>query len=446
MQDGQFFPLKHGSILSFEKPPLKLWLSSIAPWIFGENNWSYRAFDGLLGVVAVLLSTILTFRLSRSVPCALTVGFLLLGVPEWTIAHHGFRRAVLDGLLTVLTLAMAMVTWRLIDERDSSTRSFRWLGILTAVAFLTKSVAGVVPAVCALASVSVCRPDSLKLKNLLVVASIPALASTCFIIAVYFVGGSKGIATFLGVEIVTRALSGFEGHNADKPLYYFWYLFSRAAVAPQLALILGTIGSLAATRASKSHRFILVWAYLPLCAYSCSSSKAPWYLNPFMPFVIMTAILGSVWMASFVKERTRAGAVFASVVAALIFSICVPYQKALSRVLLEVSTDNWRIPLDTLVSTLPDSHSKFIIVDNALSGRSSPINGRFNLEGIYRGMLSKSLAHVQGPEEIRKEPLTAIFIREDAVSALPAGWREIDRLPPFGPRRDWLLVVDYPPI
>lgn len=68
VQTGELFPLRHGSAPSFEKPPLKFWLSALLPALFGESNLTYRLLDGAFGVLAIALATLLSYNLSRSFP------------------------------------------------------------------------------------------------------------------------------------------------------------------------------------------------------------------------------------------------------------------------------------------------------------------------------------------------------------------------------------------
>jgi 4-amino-4-deoxy-L-arabinose transferase-like glycosyltransferase len=50
IHEGRIFPLFHGKLPSFEKPPLALWSNALIPWIFGESNWSFRSLSAGLGL------------------------------------------------------------------------------------------------------------------------------------------------------------------------------------------------------------------------------------------------------------------------------------------------------------------------------------------------------------------------------------------------------------
>ena len=97
-----------------------------------------------------------------------------------------------------------------------------------------------------------------------------------------------------------------------------------------------------------------------------------------------------------------------------------------------------------MTEQLRGDFERFILVENALSGRTAPIRGRFNVEGIYRGMLKPNLELVKDPEAVTPLSSTAILLKEESLSNLPAGWLEIQRIPPLGARDWWLVAVTYP--
>lgn len=444
LHERSFFPLMHGNVPTFEKPPLKLWLGALAPWILGESNFSFRALDGLFGALAVLGSVALAWKLSRSVPGALAVGFLVLAMPEWIIAQHGFRKAVLDGLLTVLTIGVAWAAWRAIETRDRvSARYFFWIGVLSSFAVLTKSVAGFIPLACAVASIAVLAPRLLITRRACWLA-LPVLVFALYVLAVWEVGGMRGLRMFLGVEIVDRAFSGFDGHNTGSNWFYTWYLFNRGGAAPRWLLWLGLVGAVVSAKRDSRMRYLLVWSALPVFAYSLSASKAPWYIAPFFPFVCMLAIFGASALLELFSARPIlqwAGRLMCIVI---VYISGASYSRAISRNVLEVSTDTKRIPIDLLTEKLKGEYSKFAVVESSISGRSNPRNGRFNVEGIYRETLKPDLLIVTSISELQPESRRVYFVKEPSLGALPHGWSEVGRLAPSVSRKWEVVAVVYP--
>lgn len=444
LHEGAFFPLMHGKVPTFEKPPLKLWLGALAPWILGESNFSFRVVDGALGVFAVFGSVLLAWRVSRSMPGALVVGFLLLGMPEWIIAQHGFRKAVLDGLLTVLTIGIAWSAWRAIECRERvPARYFLFMGALASLAALTKSVAGFVPLACAVCSLGVIAPRQLCTRKSLWLA-LPALVFVAYVFAVWQVGGVRGLRMFLGVEIIDRAFSGFDGHNTGSNWFYVWYILERGGSAPRWLVLLGLVGGAVSARGDLRMRYLLVWSALPVFAYSLSASKAPWYIAPFFPFVCMLAVFGASALLEVVRARPKLLWIGVPVCMVVVYLSGASYSRAISRNLREVFTDTKRIPVDLLTEKLKGEYSKFAVVESSISGRSNPRNGRFNVEGIYRETLKQDLLIVTSISELQPESRRVYFVKEPSLSALPPGWSEVGRLARSVSREWEVVAVVYP--
>lgn len=446
LHDGAWFPLKHGKVPMFEKPPLKLWLSAIGPMVLGESNWSFRLLDGLLGIAAVLLSVVVTQRIFGSMALALAVGFLTLGMPEWVLAQHGFRRAVLDGLLTVLTLGTAWSAWRVIEGAERGAID-RWglplIAAFSSLAVLTKSVAGFVPLGVAVLSIAVVSRRELLTKRALVLL-MPFVVFACYVGCVAITGGSKGLSIFLGVEILHRAFSGFQGHNTGSPWYYAWYLLVRGGGPPRLLLAIGLVATVIAAWRDRRFRFVLVWGLLPVVVYSAAASRVPWYISPFLPFVCMIAVCGSVNGVQELVRRTRRPRVVAPLLALALLLTLPPYGRAIARNLREVTSDTTRLEVDRLMEEMQNRYAQFTIVGDSLSGRSNPRNGRFNVEGIYREMLRPQLTSVLDPSAVTVERERVYFVKESDLSRIPQGWVEVGRAAPTTGRA-WLLVaVVYP--
>ena len=468
IHNGDLFPLRHGNIPMYEKPPLKLWLGSLAPLLLGESNFSFRLLDGLLGVATVLLTVSIMEMLTGSVWLALVAGLLLLGMPELVISHHGFRRAVLDGLLTVLTLLVVRGTWQLstlqggVSDRRSITRQALWLGVLCSLAVLTKSVAGFVPALCAALCAPLCAPLArgvaseaaagswftriVRDRVWLWIVVPPVVTFLGYCVALWLVVGPKALNVFIGVEIVTRTFAGFDGHNTGQRWFYLWSLFIRGSAVPRSLLIVGLVGAigaaLTATKKRRELRFLLVWGCVPVILYSLAASKVPWYLNPFLPCISMLSVAGVWQLIIFLKQR------YGNIIARSFFAFVViatlpAYARAIMRHAESVHASTERIELDTFVSRLRREYTNFVVLEKSLSGRSNPRNGRFNVEGIYREMLRPGLRVVSTIEELNPQPGEVVLVREESLGKIPSGWRELGRIPPHASRTWGVVAVVY---
>jgi 4-amino-4-deoxy-L-arabinose transferase-like glycosyltransferase len=448
LHNGDLLPLKHGNVPMYEKPPLKLWLGSLAPFVLGESNLSFRLLDGILGIFVVALTAYLAYVITQSHLLGVLSGALLLGMPELIIAQHSFRHAVLDGLLCALTIVGGLLSWRIVASQESPIRRDTCiLGVVWSLAVLTKSVAGIVPAACSLLAIIVSRYNRATIRSWSTLAwliILPALTFVAYATVLWLLAGVKALTVFLGVEILDRALSGFEGHNTGSSGFYLRYLFMRAGAVPQALLCSGLIGACIVCLRRNDMRFLLVWALCPVALYSCAASRVPWYLSPYFPFLSILSVAGVTALVACIRERTSKR------MAALVLTLIVvlsagPYYRALDRNVREVLHDTDRLEIDTLVEGLKGNYSSFAIVENSISGHSNPRNGRFNIEGIYRELLRPNLRAVQHLSELERKPNEVLFMKETSIPALPSGWREIGRLAPYGGRSWSVVAVVYPP-
>jgi 4-amino-4-deoxy-L-arabinose transferase-like glycosyltransferase len=491
IHNGDIFPLAHGSAPTYEKPPLKLWCSAVVLALFGESNFTFRVLDGALGVLSVALTIWLATMVSGSVVVAALSGLALLAMPELVISHHGFRRAVLDGLLTVFTLLAAIYTWRASRNNQANVRQRRLyavkIGVICSLAVLTKSVAGFFPALCAVVflvindlinsqrlgalryaqgrlgdfaarSLNVAgqtaqtEADGSIKANCLVwawILALPLIAFLCYAGLLGVVAGLRALEVFLGVEIYTRVFSGFDGHNVGHAGFYWWYLFERGAATPRALLLFGSIGAIVAALRGPHFIFLLVWGCLPVVLYSLAASRVPWYINPFLPFLSGISVAGSAYLIRSISHKFRAPKLALGVWIGLVFTLSVvslpPFYRALTRNIKTVASDQERIEIDRFVERYRDSYQSFAIIDDSLSGRSNPRRGRFNVEGIYREMLRAKLRPVKDITQFKPQSGELVLVREDSLSVLPAGWREVQRISPFFARPWSLVAVEYYP-
>ena len=441
VHEGAFFPLKHGTIPFFEKPPLKFWLAALFPYFLGENNLSFRLLDGILGIASISLSVGIAWRIFGSIPGALIIGFLLLGAPEWVISHHSFRRAVLDGLLTTIILAASFFAWQGYQKIQSglpARRSFFCFSLLCGLAALTKSIAGLVP-IGIIIFLLLCdragRGAFLK--------HFPSLTAGPVIflgyLAVLALFGRRAVDTFIGIEIFDRVSHGFTGHNSGDPWYYLHYVFVRGGIVPLALLLLGTTSSLFLARRDHRLRFVLAWGGLPILVYSCASSKVPWYLNPFMPFMAIVAVFGTVELVNKISNRFFGAALSVC----LVLLSALPFYHALSRHIGDVMNETNILPIDRVVAEIQANSGEMVVVANAISARVAPIKGRFNVEGIYREILKFRTRSIE--EAVGFLPVSGqyFFVRESDYEKLPLGGRMVAQLPPLLPRKESVRVVRY---
>lgn len=458
------FPLKHGSLPFYEKPPLKFLLSATALKVFGNSTFGLRVSDGVLGCLSVLLTVVLISRVTASFPIGLATGFLVILVPEWVLFAHSFRRNVLDGLLTTLILFASFWSWRGYRELSQGYSPRFYFGVFSALcglATLVKSVAGLVPLFPVLLLILM-HPNSYreKIKIVLPLAVGPLIfLGYC---ALLYVTLPKALATFLGTEILQRATTGFDGHNVGEPLFYFRYLFSRAAFIPLGLLIPGILGTLilflrqdgddrgrhkvlsSSTRVAG--RYLIMMGWCPIFIFSISSAKLPWYISPYAPFLIGGTLFGvhslcrvliSAPLLSRKKSLQRGFITFT------LFIFCLPIIPRTERVFNFVVNSSHRIPIDRVVEKIVKEQGNAVIVDNVISSRATPIKGRFNVEGIYKEMIQHRIKQASSAMPIVCSPGDFVIVSSEKAHSLPEGGKEFARMPPLPPRREEVIVVRY---
>ena len=143
-ENREFFILenKSGIQLYNTKPPLAIWLQSLAIAVFGINEWAIRlpTFLSLIGIVLGLM-TILK-RYERTIQLPVFVILILLTSPGFMGSHVG-RTGDLDALLTLWTTLFSLLFIDfLINETDRRSGFRIWvLGFIFLCGFMTKSTA-----------------------------------------------------------------------------------------------------------------------------------------------------------------------------------------------------------------------------------------------------------------------------------------------------------------
>jgi 4-amino-4-deoxy-L-arabinose transferase-like glycosyltransferase len=147
----------------FEKPPLHYWATAAAFTVFGEHEWSARAWVALCGFLGLLLTAWIGTRVYGA-----RAGALAALVQGGSLLYLALARmSTLDmGLTIALELALAGLLLLVSEQGASRERSGAWLLALgTALAFLSKGLVGIlIPGVVATLYLLLRRDWSLLLR------------------------------------------------------------------------------------------------------------------------------------------------------------------------------------------------------------------------------------------------------------------------------------------
>lgn len=441
VQSGDFWNLNHGSAPFYHKPPLKFIVGSIAPMIFGESNLTYRIADAVIGLLCFIAVLLLSYALFRNHLVSILSVVLTASSLELMIEAHSFRRATLDGLLVLLSLCAAMISWEMVSTQTSRSRIYVRaveLGIILGGCILTKSVGGLVPLGCVVVTLLTIASQNKYLRR--ISCAIVLVAVSLVVAAVYYVpllvSSDKARSVVIGGEVLHRAFQGYQGHNTGDPLFYLRYMFQKSGVIPSGFLLLSLITVTKFWRTS-SVRFLLIWGFLPVILYSFSASKTPWYISIAVPFI---AILVAEMISNTAHLATVQRALFRRVLCVgwllLVgfgsFQLIQKYRLIFST----IQSQTVRLPMDLLVEEVLSKNQTYhlTLLDNAIPGGTAPKNGRFNVEGIYRQMLQPHITKINDIRELRCVTKDCILITPRQLESIPDGFKFDRMLPPYGAR------------
>lgn len=263
------------------KPPLIMWLMSLAYQIFGINNFASRLWSAVFGI----LSLVLVFYLGKKL-YNLYVGFLsVLVLGTFTTFYAFATHAMTDGPLVFFILAS--VYFLLLSEETKNTNQYAALsGLFFGLALMTKQIEAL----------------------LIPLIIITYLAATKRSIRFVF---TKRFTLFWGVALMVlfpwllymnmrfgwefwqcyfvycdfmRAVSPIEGH-AGGYLFYFSYLANNEN--PLWMILLPFAGGLCAfnsvIKRLKQDALILTWMSIVLAVFTFAQTKLYWYILPALP-------------------------------------------------------------------------------------------------------------------------------------------------------------------
>jgi len=126
------------------KPPLLIWLMSASVSLFGPSEWALRLPSALAALATLLMLLLFTRRVTGSLATACFAAGVLLLSPGF-FGEHGARTADYDALLVFFTTLYFFALFWAVTRRRPGVRLAAVAGLAIAGAFLTKSVAGLVP-------------------------------------------------------------------------------------------------------------------------------------------------------------------------------------------------------------------------------------------------------------------------------------------------------------
>ena len=430
----------------FNKPPLKMWIASVAVELFGESNLSYRLVDGLLGVgIAVL-----TYRLSLLLFGSELIGILavlnLMG-SRLFLFGHGSRVATQDSaLIFFLMLNFTQIYYFLHNhfERkfDLAKKSLPLIGLYTGLAIMCKGLgAGIIVPIFLLSLFLVGNPIYIVKKYFLslVILSILALLPITLYLGIQGDHLDSYLQALFLSEGLNRATVGY--HFVKHNWYYFSVIFKHEmAIAVEMlipGLFILAFGYLRKREMAKG--YLLILSIVPVVFYQLMKSKLEWYILPAVPGM---CILGAYCWNYFYKILRETRGIISIFSCLMLLYMSYGFATQIFGTATKILKSNNRFVLDKIAHELEDRPIKTSlgVYDIKKLARSDMfylrmIDSTFSLDKIVTDPS-------RVPDLVKNDLVMSHFNRiQDLISvATPKGYQ---LLPVYGRRRKPAVAFWY---
>jgi outer membrane protein assembly factor BamB len=275
-------PWTYGELdIGIAKPPLFMWLMSLAYQLFGVNNFASRFWSPVFGT----LSLILVFYLGKKL-YNLQVGFLSALVLGTFINFYSFARHAMTDV-TFIFFILASVYFLLLSEKTESTNRYAALGgLFFGLAFMTKQVtAFLIPLI--MFSYFIVSRRSIRFafaKRFKRFWQVGVLVVSPWVIYMVLRFGPDFWQAFFIYSGFIRAGNPIEGH-AESYLYYLNYLVNseNPVWVVLLPFATGFCAFNAVVKRVKEDTLILLWIAIVLAIFTFAQTKLEWYILPAFP-------------------------------------------------------------------------------------------------------------------------------------------------------------------
>jgi outer membrane protein assembly factor BamB len=262
------------------KPPLLMWLMSLAYQVFGVNNFATRFWSPIFGA----LSLVAVFHLGKKLYNA-QVGFLSVIVLGTFTTFYAFAtHAMTDGLLVFFILAS--IYFALQSEETKNTNWYAVLsGLFFGLALMTKQIEALLIPLIIIIYLALTKKS---IKFLFTKRFALFWGTALLVFAPYVVYMNFTFKDFWDCYFVystfMRTVTPIEGH-AGGYLFYFNYLVTSENLL-WVILLPFAVGLCAFNSVIKRHKadtLILIWMAVVLGVFTFAQTKLYWYILPALP-------------------------------------------------------------------------------------------------------------------------------------------------------------------
>ncbi|MCW4054754.1 MAG: PQQ-binding-like beta-propeller repeat protein [Candidatus Bathyarchaeota archaeon] len=282
-KDGDYMtPWAFGNLLMWiGKPPLFMWLMSLAYQVFGVTNFAARFWSAVFGTLSLLL----VFYLGRKL-YNLHIGFIsALVLGTFTTFHVFARHAMLD--VSFVFFILASLYFLLFSEKTKNgNRSVALGGLFFGLAFMIKQFGALLIPLIFFAYFIATRRSIriLFTKRFALFWLVGVLIAAPWMIYMTLCFGPDFWNSFFVFSGFMRASTSIEGHVGGY-LFYFSYLISNENLfwITLLPFSAGLCAFNAVIKRSKEDTLILGWITIVLLLFTLIQTKLEWYILPAFP-------------------------------------------------------------------------------------------------------------------------------------------------------------------
>ncbi len=270
-----------GQAIWIGKPPLTIWLMSLAYQVFGVNNFATRLWSPVFATLSCILVYYLGKRLYDRQVGLLSVVVLGTFITFFMFARH----AMMD--IQLVFFMTASIYFLLSSEKGKNANWFAALsGIFFGLALMTKQAEALLIPVIAFVYLAVTQKSLrfLFTKRFTLFWGVGLVLFSPWLIYMNAHFGSEFWQAYFLYGTVMRTMGPLEGHTGGY-LYYFTYLVTKEN--PVWTTILPFAAGLcvynSVVKRLKEDTLLLVWITVVLLVFSIAQTKLYWYILPAMP-------------------------------------------------------------------------------------------------------------------------------------------------------------------
>ncbi len=262
------------------KPPLNMWLMSLAYQVLGVSNFSSRLVSAIFGS----LSLVLIFYLGKKLYNGYVGLFSAFVLGTFTTFYVFARRAMTDMPLVFFIIA-SLYFLVLSENHQKSNRYLALSGLFFGLALMTKQVGALLIPLIVIAYLTVTN-RSIRFvftKRFALFWGVGLLIIFPWLIYMAASFSSEFWQLYIIYSGFNRTFSPLEGHQGGY-LFYFSYL----AINEKLWVILlpfavGLCAFKAVVKKAKSDILLILWMAIVFLVFTFAQTKLSWYILPVFP-------------------------------------------------------------------------------------------------------------------------------------------------------------------